>query len=99
MDAPPISVQYSSTETCYKEKLSTEVFPWAFFQGRLWIRFFSDDIDFQHILVVEKNFRGLPMDEIGGVSLKKTSLLALQLYEIGSSGVPVSDMVLGLVSP
>ena len=61
--------------------------------------FFSDDIDFQHILVVEKIFRGLPMDEIGGVSLKKTSLLALQLYEIGSSGVPVSDIVLGLVSP
>ena len=26
MDAPPISVQYSSTETCFKEKQSTDVF-------------------------------------------------------------------------
>ena len=99
VDAPTIFIQYSSTETCYKEKLSTEVFPWAFFQGRLWIRFFSDDIVFQHILVVDKNFRGLPMDEIGGSSPKYTSFLALHLYEIRSSGLPVSEMVLVLVSP
>ena len=26
MEAPPISVQYSSTETCFKEKQSTDVF-------------------------------------------------------------------------
>ena len=39
------------------------------------------------------------MDEIGGFSSKKTSFLALHLYEIGSSGVPVSEMVLVLVSP
>ena len=39
------------------------------------------------------------MDEIGGLHLKKTSFLAFHLYEIGSSGVPVSEMVLVLVSP
>ena len=65
----------------------------------MWIRFFSDDIDLQHILVVEKIFRGLPMDEIGGFTSKKTSFLAFHLYEIGSSGVPVSEMVVVLVSP
>ena len=65
----------------------------------MWIRFFADDIDLQHILVVEKIFRGLPMDEIGGFTSKKTSFHAFHLYEIGSSGVPVSEMVVVLVSP
>ena len=65
----------------------------------MWIRFFSDEFDLQHILVVEKIFRGLPMDEIGGFTSKKTSFLAFHLYEIGSSGVPVSEMVVVLVSP
>ena len=39
------------------------------------------------------------MDEIGGFSSRKTSFLALHLYEIGPSGVPVNEMVLVLVSP
>ena len=39
------------------------------------------------------------MDEIGGFSSRKTSCLALHLYEIGPSGVPVNEMVLVLVSP
>ena len=99
VDATTIFIQKSSTETCYKENLSTEVFPWTFFHGRLWIGFFSDDTDFQRFLVVDKNFRGLPMGELGGFSFNKTSFLALHLYEIGSSGVPVSEMVLVLVSP
>ena len=39
------------------------------------------------------------MVEIAGFSLKKTSFLSLHLFEIGSSGVPVSEMVLVLASP
>ena len=54
---------------------------------------------FSTFWLLKKNFRGLPMDEIGGFSFKKTSCLALHLYEIGPSGVPVNEMVLVLVSP
>ena len=39
------------------------------------------------------------MDEIGGFAFKKTSFLALHLYEIGPSGFPVSEKVLVLDSP
>ena len=52
-------------------------------------------------LIVEVSFHGLFINHIKfhGLSFNETSLLAMHLFDIGPPGVPVSGVVLVLVSP
>ena len=70
------------------------------FDKKLWRISIAESGSFG-FLIVEVSFHGLFINHIKfhGLSSNETSLLAMHLFDIGPPGVPVSEVVLVLVSP
>ena len=90
-DAQSTSIQFSPNEF-FKELISTLVFPWTLLSKENWtMSFLSADVAFQGSSIVDKKFRGLPMDKNGSsgvlmvqVSFHKISVNYIKFHRLFS---------------